>query len=70
MANKEFIKRLENEEDELNDKIIKLDSFMNSSGFTNIPYIQQTLLIIQLDAMRTYSSVLNARLDDLVDEPE
>ena len=70
MANKDFIKRLEDEEDELNDKLIKLDSFMNSSGFTNIPYIQQTLLIIQLDAMRTYLTVLNARLDDLVDEPE
>lgn len=54
-----------NEKLELNAKIEKLQKFSLSDEFNNIDSIQKGLLLIQLDCMRSYSSVLEERLNNM-----
>ena len=60
-----FKERLKKEFDDLLDKKSKLEVFINSRNINNIPQIQKSLLIVQLDAMTTYATCLNERLDNL-----
>lgn len=75
MSNKEKINEIErirdklwDEDNELFEKIMKLDNFMNSIRITKISKQQANLLEIQFQAMRTYHQVLRARINDLQNE--
>lgn len=61
----DFKTRLEDEEKDLNAKIGKLYDFTQSDSFKNIIPIQKQLLLIQLEAMRTYWRCLITRIDSL-----
>ena len=54
--------KLEEEIQELNKKIDKLKTFINSSDFNKIAEESQSLLLIQYDAMKTYRGCLVSRL--------
>jgi hypothetical protein len=56
-----YIKLIE-EKKELNEKIDKLKSFIDSDKFTEIDPVQMTLLNIQIKAMYTYSQCLLERI--------
>ena len=61
-----FIERLLQEETELNEKISKLEKFIDyTEGWNTIDREQRGLLLIQLKAMRTYAEILNIRLIDI-----
>jgi hypothetical protein len=75
MNNEEKIKELEiiqhklyDEDNELYEKIIKLEDFINSIRITKISKQQANLLEVQFQAMRTYHQVLRARINDLQNE--
>lgn len=57
-----FIDRLNIEKNDLNDKIGKLKTFMESDKFNSIDVLQRSLLQIQIQAMFTYSQVLFERI--------
>jgi hypothetical protein len=57
-----FKERLEIEKAELDEKIHKLESFIESENFSKIDSVQRTLLNVQIQAMRTYSQILLERL--------
>lgn len=57
-----FKDRLGKEEIELNDKILKLGNFIKTDNFISLEEIQRDLLLIQYDAMSTYSSCLHTRI--------
>lgn len=61
----DFKVRLEQEQKELSEKISKLSIFIAKDSFYDIPKIQQSLLVVQLDAMKTYHQVLIQRLENL-----
>ena len=61
----DFKKRLDTEFEELDERIIKLKSFLDGDKITNIDKDQLTLLGIQLQAMETYRSCLTARISRL-----
>lgn len=67
MANKEFINRLKIEREELKYKRDMLFNFIISDNFQHINYVQQLLLPVQLSTMETYLTILEARMEDLVD---
>ena len=60
-----FIERLEIEKSELDDKISKLNNFLNSDNFKTVSEYQQSKLTEQVTYMTLYSRVLNERLQDL-----
>lgn len=62
----DFKKRLIVERDELEDKIAKLESFIESPRFENLDKRNGELLIAQHDAMRTYYTILNMRISILL----
>ena len=75
MSNEEKINELEKlqsrlweEDNELFEKIMKLEDFMNSVRITKISKQQANLLEVQFQAMRTYHQVLRARINDLQNE--
>lgn len=57
-----FKDRLLVEKQELDDKYVKLESFLNSENFKKIDPIQMTLLNVQLHSMATYSQCLLERI--------
>lgn len=57
-----FKDRLIEEKAQLDDKIQKLQSFMESENFSKIDPVQMSLLNVQIFAMQTYSQVLAERL--------
>jgi len=61
----DFKTRLEAEQSELVDKMVKLSSFMSSEKNKDIASIQKTLLLIQYSAMITYNHCLMERLKGL-----
>lgn len=61
----DFIKRLEAETEELQDKIEKLLVFMQTDKFTSMSEKQQVLLTMQANTMTTYLGLLGLRLEDL-----
>lgn len=75
MNNEERIKELEliqaklyDEDNELFEKIMKLEDFINSVRIKKVSKTQANLLEIQFQAMRTYHQVLRARINDLQNE--
>jgi len=62
-----FKERLLIEKEELNEKIEKLDLFMNSENFQKIEPIQMSLLNTQIGAMKTYCQILIERIAWLKD---
>ena len=66
MENKELIKKLKKEQDDLNEKIHKLDLFITKQDkIQTISDLQLNLLNVQRDAMWKYSEVLTMRISDL-----
>lgn len=63
----EVIKRLIAERNDLLDKCASLEAFIDSDKFNDVNYVQQLLLPSQLSAMETYLTILEARMEDLVD---
>lgn len=57
-----FIDRLRAEHDELLDKEVKLDSFVKTGSFYNLPVEDKDLLMIQLGTMKQYRTILHIRL--------
>ena len=75
MSNEEKINEIErirdklwDEDNELFEKIMKLEDFMNSIRITKISKQQANLIEVQFQAMRTYHQVLRARINDLQNE--
>lgn len=75
MSNKEKINELEQlqqrlytEDNELFEKIMKLEDFITSVRITKISKQQANLLEVQFQAMRTYHQALRARINDLQNE--
>ena len=69
MENKELIKKLEKEQDELNKKLWKLFFFIDDQKDSQtISNYQLNLLIVQRDAMSKYSDILGMRISDLEEE--
>ena len=60
-----FLTRLKKEEEELSIKMDKLEIFMCSEKFNNIPDIQKSLLRVQYMAMDTYKMCLLERINKL-----
>jgi len=61
-----FLDRLRVEHDELNQKIEKLNDFIEvNPKFKEVGEIQEILLINQLNAMQMYSYALSRRIYDL-----
>lgn len=56
-----FLERLEIERNLLNDKLIKLDTFLLSEKFPTLPYEDQQLLKEQSDVMNKYLHILSKR---------
>lgn len=61
----DFKTRLLEERDQLEERLDKLDAFLDSDIFETISETQQDLLGQQFDAMETYLDLLNARITDL-----
>ena len=59
---------VQKELNELNEKIKKLSTFLDSEEIKEIDKLQQELLNMQYDAMVDYQSCLNARLKNLKGE--
>lgn len=59
---KEFVGRLIQERIDLNNKVEKLESFMNGSTFEGLSYLEQKYLKEQLEFMKKYLEVLEARI--------
>lgn len=69
MENKELIKKLEKEQDELNKKLWKLRFFIgDQKDSQTISDYQLNLLIAQHDAMSKYSDILGMRISDLEED--
>lgn len=60
----DFIKRMLLEESELEYRISKLAEFIVSKKFEGLQFFQKQLLIIQINAMKTYGETLCARISN------
>ena len=63
MINNDVRERVRKEQSELNDKIVKLNAFINDNvKFMSVPPIQRRLLKKQLKVMRKYDHILCMRI--------
>ena len=62
-AEETFFTRLVKERDELDEKIVKLTSFISQEKFEDLDATQQTLLQLQCQVMRSYAMILTKRID-------
>lgn len=60
---KEFQERVQAEADELNVKIIALVDFMHGNIYYKLPAVEQGLLMIQIEHMRSYFKILTRRIE-------
>lgn len=58
----EIQKTLEQEEIDLNKKVMNLLNFMDSEVYKNLPYVEAHLLSKQYDTMLEYRRILTARI--------
>lgn len=58
-----FIERIIIEKDELQDKVTKLENFINGEKFKELKGLEQVYLKEQLKFMRGYLSVLRQRIN-------
>lgn len=63
MEKPEHIDRMQTERSELEERIAKAQTFLDTIGPDILNRMQVMLLNIQLDAMRSYLRVLNARIE-------
>lgn len=69
MENQELIKKLKKEQEDLNEKLHKLDLFITKQDDSQtISDLQLNLLNVQCDAMSAYSNVLGMRINDLEEQ--
>lgn len=57
-----YVIRLENEFEELTNRIEKLSAFISTDTFKSLDEIEQDDLLNQLEVMIEYSAILNRRL--------
>lgn len=62
---KELLKKLTNEKNELHNKIIRLEQFINYESEKIKSRKHEELLTNQLNIMREYESVLELRIEDI-----
>ncbi|WP_338949907.1 hypothetical protein KSU05_02545 [Fusobacterium nucleatum] len=60
---KAFVERIITEKDELQDKVTKLENFVNGEKFKELKELEQVYLKEQLSFMRGYLSVLRQRIN-------
>ncbi len=60
---KTYYEKIEKEQNKLNAKMFKLNDFIESNLFEDLPLTDQNLLITQATAMGTYSNILGSRMD-------
>ena len=58
-----FVERMIVEKDELQDKVAKLENFVNGEKFKELKGLEQVYLKEQLSFMRGYLSVLRQRIN-------
>ena len=58
-----FVERMITEKDELQDRVIKLENFVNGEKFKELKGLEQVYLKEQLKFMRGYLSVLRQRIN-------
>ena len=58
-----FVERMIVEKDELQDKVTKLENFVNGEKFKELKGLEQVYLKEQLSFMRGYLSVLRQRIN-------
>lgn len=58
-----FVSRMITEYKELNEKIVKLEKFLNGETFKNLSQLKQDLLKSQHSSMLSYSSTLRIRIN-------
>lgn len=62
-----FLDRLTEEQEQLLDKVTKLEIFINNNpAFLTVSEIQKVLLVTQLKAMKLYLYTLDERINDLL----
>lgn len=66
----DYIMRMEEEISELKDRIIKLDLFITTGQSSFLSREQQTLLCVQLHAMKAYMAALDRRIVLSIQEEE
>lgn len=66
----EIIENLLKENSEIASKMHRLDNFMSSDDYDDLPDKQKRLLVIQHNAMQAYADVLLQRVDELKGEIE
>lgn len=64
----DFKKRLLIEKEELDDKRIKLRSFLQTDNFNSLDDKNRNLLIKQFKVMTEYSNILKKRIDLIINE--
>jgi hypothetical protein len=63
-----FLERMHEEKDQLKEKLIKLDDFIeNNEKFNELSDIQRILLINQFNAMEMYHYALDSRIEYIND---
>ena len=65
-----FIERMRIENKELGEKRAKLSDFMHTIAFSNLPAVEQGLLMVQLEAMKMYQETLIRRIEIYFDKAE
>ncbi len=62
-----FLERLEEEDNELEERVKKLEDFIeNNPVFKTVSHVQRVLLVTQLNAMKIYLYTLQERIWDLL----
>ena len=62
-----FIERLQKEQEQLLDKVTKLEDFIEKNPvFLTVSEVQRVLLVTQLNAMKLYLYTLDERIYDLI----
>lgn len=68
VKNNEWFLRLVKERDELQEKILSLEAYINSENFETLSTQQQALLQVQLNTMKSYFEILMLRLNLIINE--
>jgi hypothetical protein len=64
MLSEEYKDRVRAERKELNSKISKLEDFLHSDAFNELPGYERNLLVEQLSIMERYYLILSQRIEN------
>lgn len=67
---KPHIERAVKEKEELDEKRVKLNIFLTSEAYADLPNRQRLLLVKQANCMETYSDILGKRIELMKSEVE